>query len=220
MRNLKKSLSQHIEMILRKRIMLLQLAEGEHLIESNLAEEFNISRGPIREAISKLESEGLVSTSSSGRTVVSKFDIQYIKNLYDVRILLETYAIQILTTETVAEEGAKLKEYIQQMEQHIGDNELYREADLNFHFQIVKMSKNKILIKSWLAIRELLLTLIEVTTKASTDRSNDILKEHESIGNEILKGNFENASHHLEVHLHRASKYYSDAVFRLQNEEV
>lgn len=220
MKNLKTNLSQQVEQILRSRIMLLELKEGEHLKESNLAEEFNISRGPIREAIIKLEQQGLVSTSSNGRSSVSKFDIDYIKNLYEVRILLEKYAIQSLNVDLVMAEQQELKEFISKMTQNIGDNKLYHEADLNFHFQIVKMTQNITLINSWLGMKELFATLIQVTTKASTVRSQEILFEHQKIYDSICNEEYEEASNFLEEHLKGAAEYYCEAVFRLQNLEV
>ncbi|MEK4628167.1 MAG: GntR family transcriptional regulator [Solibacillus sp.] len=220
MKNLKTNLSKQVEQILRSRIMLLELKEGEHLKENNLAIEFNISRGPIREAIIKLEQEGLVATSSNGRTLVSKFDIRYIKNLYDVRILLEKYAIQSLDEELVACDKEEMNELIRQMIENVGDNELYHEADLNFHFQIVKMTKNITLINSWLGMKELFSTLIQVTTKASTERSQEIMQEHQQIYDAISNKQFEKASKYLEDHLKSAADYYCEAVFRLQNMEV
>lgn len=219
MKNLKTNLSQHVEQILRSRIMLLEFDEGEHLKETNLAKEFNISRGPVREAIIKLEQEGLVSTSSNGRTLVSKFDIVYIKNLYEVRILLEKYAIQSLNAALVEREKELLSKIFCQMTENVGDNEQYHEADLNFHFQIIKMTNNITLINSWLGMKQLFATLIQVTTKASHERSQEIMLEHHQIFNSIINNEFEKASNYLESHLKSAADYYCEAVFRLQNME-
>lgn len=217
--NLKTNLSQHVEQILRSRIMLLELSEGEHLKETNLAKEFNISRGPIREAIIKLEQEGLVSTASNGRTLVSKFDIRYIKNLYEVRILLEKFAIQSLNSQLVEVEKDLLKEIFNQLSENVGDNQLYHEADLNFHFQIIKMTNNITLINSWLGMKKLFATLIQVTTKATHERSQEIMQDHQHIYDAIINNDFEKASSYLESHLKNAADYYCDAVFRLQNME-
>ncbi|WP_332646098.1 GntR family transcriptional regulator [Lysinibacillus sp. 54212] len=219
MKNIKRNLSEHIETIIRKRIMLLEFKEGEHIKENKLAEEFNISRGPIREAITKLEIEGLVTRALNGRTLVSKFDIQYVKNLYDVRILLEKFAIQALSNGVAVEELEELQAYVDEMNNQRDDSDAYREADINFHFLLVKLSKNKTLIQSWLALKDLLLTLIEVTTTASHERRDDIIDQHDAIIVAIRNEKYEEASAYLEEHLNSASQYYRDAVFRLQNEE-
>lgn len=218
--NLKKSLSQHVEYILRKKIMLLELKEGEHLKESKLAEELNISRGPIREAIKKLEFEGLVITSSSGRTLVAKFGLQYVENLYKVRKLLETYAVQNISKDALEHHGPHLRKLLSDMQDYITDNNKYLESDFNIHYQIVQMSQNKTLIQSWVALKDLFITLIEVTTEATKARNIDIFKEHEEIVEAILNQNLQEASNKLQQHLKDASNYYSNAVFKLINEEA
>ena len=219
MRFEKKNIGQYVEKILRRKIMLLELREGEHLKETILAEEMSISRGPIREAIKKLEYEGLVKTLGNGRTVVSKFDFAYTENLYKVRILLETYAVKNLNPSLLEEQGEFLYTYLNLMKQNLDDNEMYREADLSFHLHIIKMSGNQTLIQSWLSLKDLIITLIEVTTEATKDRNLDIVLEHKKIVEAIMEKDFEKASQMLEKHLTSAANYYSNAVFKLQNEE-
>lgn len=219
MRFEKKNIGQYVEKILRRKIMLLELPEGEHLKETILAEEMSISRGPIREAIKKLEYEGLVKTLGNGRTVVSKFDFAYTENLYKIRILLETYAVKNLNPSLLEEQGEFLYTYLNLMQQNLDDNEMYREADLSFHQHIIKMSGNQTLIQSWLSLKDLIITLIEVTTEATKDRNQDIVLEHKKIVEAIMEKDFDKASQMLEKHLTGAAKYYSNAIFKLQNEE-
>lgn len=219
MKMIKRNLSEQIEEVIRKRIMLLQFSEGEHIKENKLAEEFSISRGPIREAIAKLELEGLVTRAANGRTMVSRFDIEYVENLYEVRIMLEKFAIQTLAKGVNNEDLEELQSYVDTMKTEKDHSEIYREADINFHFSLVKLSQNKTLIQSWYSLKDLLLTLIEVTTSASRERQNEIIEQHDSIIVAIREGQFEQASIVLEEHLRSASDYYREAVFRLQNEE-
>lgn len=215
----KKNIGQHVEKILREKIMLLELKEDTHLKESIIAEEMEISRGPLREAIKKLEHEGLVKTLGNGRTVVSKFDFAYTENLYKIRILLETYAVKNLNPSLLEEQGEYLYMYLNSMHENLDDNKAYREADLSFHLHIIKMSGNQTLIQSWLSLKELIITLIEVTTEATKDRNLDIISEHRKIADAIVEKDFEKASQMLEKHLTGASEYYSNAVFKLQSEE-
>ncbi|PWI21848.1 hypothetical protein DF281_10110 [Kurthia zopfii] len=219
MKMIKRNLSEQIEEVIRKRIMLLEFSEGEHIKENKLAEEFSISRGPIREAIAKLELEGLVTRAANGRTMVSRFDIEYVENLYDVRIMLEKFAIQTLVKGVNNDALEELQSYVDTMKTQKDHSDIYREADINFHFSLVKLSQNKTLIQSWYSLKDLLLTLIEVTTTASSERQNDIIEQHDSIINAIREGQFNQASIVLEEHLRSASDYYREAVFRLQNEE-
>ena len=92
----KKTMGEQVLNILRKDIMLGELKSGFHLKETILSKEMGVSRGPIREAIVKLENEGLVSTPSNGRTVVEGFSKKDIENLYNTRIQIEKYGISQL----------------------------------------------------------------------------------------------------------------------------
>ena len=151
--------------------------------------------------------------------MVSRFDIEYVENLYDVRIMLEKFAIQTLVKGVNNDALEELQSYVDTMKTQKDHSDIYREADINFHFSLVKLSQNKTLIQSWYSLKDLLLTLIEVTTTASSERQNDIIEQHDSIINAIREGQFNQASIVLEEHLRSTSDYYREAVFRLQNEE-
>ena len=68
------------------------LTAGEKLVEAKLATELNISRTPVREAIRRLEVEGLVRVDSDGQKTVATRSADEIKGIYEVRTLLEEYA--------------------------------------------------------------------------------------------------------------------------------
>lgn len=198
--------------------MLQELKEGDHLKESELSEELSISRGPIREAISKLEAEGLVKTPSNGRTIVQKFGEKDIRNLYESRILLETYALTIQDIEMLESEGKLLYQYLQEMEESLNGGMQNVEADLKFHHQLLKMTGNRTLIRLWNTLNEIIKTLIEVTSEFTAERQNEIILEHKVVADALLSNNIEQAQSLLRTHLEGASDYYSKAVFELQGE--
>ena len=198
--------------------MLQELKEGDHLKESELSEELSISRGPIREAISKLEAEGLVLTPSNGRTIVQKFGEKDIRNLYESRILLETYALTIQDSEMLEREGKILYQYVQEMEESFTGGIQNVEADLKFHHQLLKMTGNRTLIRLWNSLNEIIKTLIEVTSEFTAERQNEIVLEHKVVADALLLNNIEQAQLLLRIHLEGASDYYSKAVFELQGE--
>ncbi|UTR10255.1 GntR family transcriptional regulator [Evansella sp. LMS18] len=76
---------------IKKAIILGDYSPGERLTEQNLAKELQISRTPIREAIKRLESERLITPLKRG-VIVRKFSKEDIKQIYDLRALLEGYA--------------------------------------------------------------------------------------------------------------------------------
>lgn len=72
-----------------------KLSPGERLIELKLSKKFRASRSPIREALCQLESEGLIKIDKDAGITVSKLSIEEIEELYNIRLLLESYAARL-----------------------------------------------------------------------------------------------------------------------------
>src|SRR5271155_238262 len=70
------------------------LSEGMRLTEEHLATQLGISKSPVREALNRLETEGLVSIESRRGAHVREFSSQEVSDLYDLREVLEMYAVQ------------------------------------------------------------------------------------------------------------------------------
>jgi DNA-binding GntR family transcriptional regulator len=82
--------------ILRQMVVTGRLRPGERLNEVQLAGALGISRGPLREAIQRLHSEGLVSTIPNRGAFVRTFSAAELTDLYEVRIALETHAVRLV----------------------------------------------------------------------------------------------------------------------------
>src|SRR5699024_8234449 len=147
MRITKKNIFNQVLEYLRKEIILGNYSKGDYLVEESLSKKLNVSRGPIREAIVKLEAENLVEKHSNGRTVVKGFDIKDIQDLYDSRILLENHALTKISLNELKESENQLFLYIDQMKEALEKEERDIEIDLAFHGLLVKMTKNNTLIQ-------------------------------------------------------------------------
>lgn len=88
---------------------------GDRLIEDNLAEEYMISRTPLREAIHKLEIEGFLTRLPVRGLVVAEYSVDEIKDLYQIRSLLEGLATE-LTTEKMQDDPCLRNDLIALME--------------------------------------------------------------------------------------------------------
>jgi len=91
----KKSSTLGIYERLRRAIMDFELAPGARITETELAETFGISRTPVREALHRLENDGLISIRPKQGCFVRDVDIHQISNYYDVRIALEVMAVEL-----------------------------------------------------------------------------------------------------------------------------
>ncbi len=92
----KSNLSQPIYEKLSERILHWNYLPGHRLTEDALCEEFNVSRSPIREALNTLVENGLIEKKPGVGYSVKLLDFDEINELYDVRIALESYAIQLI----------------------------------------------------------------------------------------------------------------------------
>lgn len=213
----KQSMGNKVLEVLRKSIMLGELKKGVHLKETVLSKEFGISRGPIREAIVELENEGLVSTPANGRTIVEGFSIKDIENLYDTRILIESYAISEITKEDIKNGKEKLYYYIELMEKgrDIGRSDV--ESDLLFHYSLIELTGNKTLMQLWKSMNGLITTLINVTTDFTVPR--DIVDEHLKIVEYLEAGENEKAKEKNIKHVRSAQQFYIQAVSMLIDKE-
>jgi DNA-binding GntR family transcriptional regulator len=84
--------------LIRDLILTHQLEPGERLVENRLAEQLGVSRTPIREAIRKLASEGLVSFSPYKGASVAEFSSSELEDIYHIRIALEGYFASLATS--------------------------------------------------------------------------------------------------------------------------
>jgi len=86
---------------------------GERLAEEHLAEELGVSRTPVREALHKLEQEGLIEPLESRGFCVPQDSIEEIEDLFDIRTVLEGYTLKIICERITDEQIAMLEEIIE-----------------------------------------------------------------------------------------------------------
>ncbi|SNY93039.1 DNA-binding transcriptional regulator, GntR family [Cohaesibacter sp. ES.047] len=79
---------------LRQRILSGQFKEGEQIKQEAIANELGVSRIPVREAMQMLEAEGLITLVSHKGAVVTRLEIEEIEELFDVRIMLESWLFE------------------------------------------------------------------------------------------------------------------------------
>ena len=92
----KTSLREQALTALRRAITTGQLTPGTHLVETELSEALQISRGTLREAMRQLQQEGLISAGARGRLSVRHLDAKEIRDIFDVRAALESLAASTL----------------------------------------------------------------------------------------------------------------------------
>ncbi|MET0703688.1 MAG: GntR family transcriptional regulator [Mycobacterium sp.] len=147
----KTSLRQQALTALRRAITTGQLPPGTHLVETELSEALQISRGTLREAMRELQQEGLISAGARGRLSVRHLDTKEIRDIFNVRAALESLAArELAATPDRADAVAALRQSVADMEKWAASNLEDRiEADLKFHRTMCQLTGNETLLHSW-----------------------------------------------------------------------
>lgn len=134
--------------ILRDMIIKGEISSEQKLTEQGVMDMLNIGRMPARDALMKLEEQGLVVTKPDARYVV-KLKPQDINHLFDIRRALESLAVEGAARNCTDEECAKLHSILADMAAAVSasDTAAYIQTDLSIHQTIWEMSKNPHLIK-------------------------------------------------------------------------
>lgn len=128
-------LRQQIQTHLKQAILDGSLAPGEQLVEGDIAQQFGVSRSPVREAIQELERQGYVVKKPRRGTFVTELTPQAVTEIYSLRVLLEGYAAVIAASIRRPELTERMRDLVLRMEQavHEADFVGFSDADLGFH---------------------------------------------------------------------------------------
>ena len=140
--------------ILRERIVSGDLQPGEHLVEQQLADDLQTSRGPVREALRRLEYDGLVASSPYRGAVVVGISDEEVEVLMSLRVTLERFSFRKALRIIGDSQLAELNKVVWQMGRAASRNEIdgVVEADLRFHESVLEMSGQPHTVQVWRSI--------------------------------------------------------------------
>ena len=204
---------------LRKAILEGQLKPGQRLMEVQLAEQLGVSRTPVREAIRKLELEGLVVMLPRKGAYVANMSLKDIVDVLEVRASLEGLSASLAAERMHEDDIKKLEKIVQDFKEHAssGDVEQLLKMDVEFHECIFKAANNK-------RLHQLINSLWEqvyrfrVTYISDYDSSLSIVEEHNKILDAIEKGDCELAKKYATDHIINAEHFMIDKA--INNKEL
>lgn len=135
---------QHVYSELKRRIVLIEYEPGQVLREKDLIDELGVSRTPIREALIRLETEGLVRIIPSSSTMVTEVSFRNLKDVFEVRSYLIRLAGELAASRITDDELASLRSIVDAMVRE-SDPKGFMELDLRFHEQVNRATKNDVL---------------------------------------------------------------------------
>ncbi|MEM7438933.1 MAG: GntR family transcriptional regulator [Pseudomonadota bacterium] len=129
-------------------IMRQDIGPDDLLIQEKLAAEMQISRTPVREALMRLEQEGVLEASNRGSFKLYRMDDQEVRELYQSRAAVEGQAARILAVRQDANDVTELRDLIRN-EENLEDRSArgYFEANRNIHRAFVERAGNRFLLE-------------------------------------------------------------------------
>lgn len=216
------SLSERVYQRLKNDIFDFKWMPAERLTESELAAAYAVSRTPIRQALYRLQQEGYVEVSFRSGWQIRPLNFQYYEQLYDVRILLEQHALQILCQQQAqALDRTQILPALQPLfeiwmvkpAQYLRDLKTLSQLDEDFHCQLLQAAGNSEMARIHLQLSEKI-RIIRRLDFLKADRISATYVEHQQLLQLILAQDASQASAHVEAHI----RHSRDAVKQISLE--
>lgn len=196
------TLWQRVHEHLREEILANRLPPGTELNEVALSQSLGVSRGPVREALGRLASEGLVTVRPRRGAVVTALTADEFRAAYQVREALETLAIRLAVPRLIPEDVSRLQALVDEMIGHAdsGDVDAFFRANAAFHWTFVEASGNPMLQEMMRGLLDRMgrYRMRSVALRGSLRRSTG---EHKAILRAVREGDAEKAARLLGEHI-------------------
>lgn len=193
-----------------------EIAPGTKINEPELARNYKVSRGPLREAIRRLEGLHLVDRIPHVGASVVTLPVDELLQIYDVREALEGMAARLAARNMSANKVDELKLLLDMHEANIdksqGSEYFQQQGDFDFHYCVIHGSNNKRLIEQLCSELYHLLRMYRFRTSQSTARPVKALAEHRHIILAIEQGDEEFAEMLMRRHISTARKIIEQQV--------
>ncbi len=200
------SLRQQVYHALKQIILRGDLASGERVVETKLAEQLEVSRTPIREAIGQLKREQLIVSKASGGFMVATLSVQDAAQLYDCRIALEQLSVRNACEHITPKQLKQLEKYVllaeksTKSESNRSDSSKLLEIDYQFHHLIAESSNNRWLLSLLEQVFDKM-ALLRVQTTRHNPQVLEIRLEHRKVYQAVAQKDVDLAQSTIKEHL-------------------
>jgi len=200
----RRTLADEVVERVRDAILTGQLAPGEQLREGALAESLAVSRGPVREALKRLEREGLVIVRTNRRAFVARLSREDAEEVYSLRNALERLAVTCACRNATPTDLENMRFVVAKMASRIGADMSEQEAaelDVEFHDALYQASRHKRLADSWANLRPMISVFLLSRNVADADFRATAAVGHQMILDAIAARDETKAVGAIELHL-------------------
>ncbi|MCU1478040.1 MAG: GntR family transcriptional regulator [Subtercola sp.] len=197
------SLSRQAYLAIREGIILGRYPQGSRLAEQRLAEELEVSRVPLREAVPQLEMDGFVRTFPRRGAVVTKWDAKAVDDLFDLRLCLEVGAARFAARQV--SQGASIQlltEALTASQNVVDEGDPYKiaQASTRYHEAVVDLADNQLMTTLMRSVTGRMLWLFYLTSQLDAD---DAFEDHVTLRDAIASGNERVAESIAYAHIER-----------------
>ncbi|WP_070197607.1 GntR family transcriptional regulator [Streptomyces oceani] len=192
--------SEATESVLRDMVLGGSLQPGERLNEVSLASSLGISRGPLREAIQRLVSEGLLTVISHRGAFVRTFSRPEIVELYELRGALELHAVRLACARATDAELEDLETMLADTADRMRDTDPAYPQEPDFHLRLVLLAGNQALMRSALEVQRQLSLARSMSAQRPT-RARAAVVEHGDLVAMLRRRDVEEATALMTRHL-------------------
>lgn len=193
---------------LRRMVMTYQFLPGEKINERALAMQIEASRTPLREALNRLVSEGLVTATTNEGFACRPLDPKEVFDLYELRAMIESQGTRLATERADKADLARLEDLLEAATGEDQHAELV-DRDVQFHEEIARLSSN----------HELLRTIQGINTRVyfirwidRVNRQTETDMAHQNIFDAMMAGDGEKASGLMYNHIYQRMEHIIDVV--------
>ena len=205
----KKSLSDQIYDVLKMEILKSEIPFGDKLVNRTLQKRFGVSSSPIRDAINRLNQDGLVSSiDKTGATVVD-FDYNFFLEVNEILLYIINTGVKLSSQKSDVKEVCNhLQKYISLQEKHIGTDKFF-DYDYKFHKVFIDYSYNsrlKKLFKEYNVLHEMLVR--NYYNPETMQLQGDSIKTHRRIMEAYCNNDYNLATDFMEEHYKAAEDIF------------
>jgi DNA-binding GntR family transcriptional regulator len=205
------SFSDRVERALRQRILHGEVRPGERLNEVEIAGDFGVSRGPIREALQRLACDGLVELQAHRGAFVRRLGPAEVRDLFEVRLALETTVARLAAQRATDAQLADLDALVRAGADPIGPADVRFQGARDLHARLAEATGNPALVVHLTLVNQEL-RLLRTRSGEVPARAEHAVAEHAEIVAAVRAGDADGAAAAMDAHLRSALTHVLSAM--------